>query len=678
MRFKDNPFGVLNVTPSDSVEIIDEAYEDKSFFDENNIALYEEARSMLTSPSKRVEAELCWFYNSNGTSLQSLLNLYAKESKDKLSNREVFLYLCENLYSAHSVEEYIEIIDEMDQAMYEYLDYESVSDLEKINSSRGEAGISLIVYDSSFENRAREILLNQAEESMRAFFAKIEKSDLVLVANAVARKAIVDNYDYSVVFEKFIDLYSVEIQSELSDYCNIINEAIEDCKKAKNIGDLQDLFAKVEKFDNMAQPIQLYLEDIGSSDKQKESLEIAFGLRDLSIYFHNEKGLTDLSSAIIGLIQRYFGEIPKVRDIAEKDSVILDDMLESQFINSKFEIIAADIEKNINQNPDCFKKNAEYILANKSVWNEKMSEIEEFLSDKKCSEKISGEIASLYGLLSIACFLGKLLSEALEYIQVGKKWALSSGNKELIKRFEDDEQFCRQELSRLAKKQLVSNINHKADTKQEDGKGNERIGCFVAICLMLFVLFAISTSCGRSSNIKKSISNKVSNTATSNVYNGESTGTYNYSDKITPESLILEARSIPKVEANFTVSRRLQGKVLVWDNVNNKNITYRLRDNKIKWVSGDAKHYVVIVDQYKTEKVASYYSVYGSKNDDIPGYRRNAIVYVYDLRKNKCLGKALIRGENPPKNYQSRHIPDAIYGEIDKAVDDWVYYKFDY
>ena len=73
MRVKDNPFYVLGVTPYDTLETINEKYDEKAFMDEDNERVYDDARQILSSPNKRLTAEVRWFYNLTG-SVDSELN----------------------------------------------------------------------------------------------------------------------------------------------------------------------------------------------------------------------------------------------------------------------------------------------------------------------------------------------------------------------------------------------------------------------------------------------------------------------------------------------------------------------------------------------------------------------------------------------------------------------------
>ena len=65
MRIENNPFYILEVTPYDSIETINQKAEDKAFMDDANERKYDDARLTLISPVKRLVAEIRWFYSDD-------------------------------------------------------------------------------------------------------------------------------------------------------------------------------------------------------------------------------------------------------------------------------------------------------------------------------------------------------------------------------------------------------------------------------------------------------------------------------------------------------------------------------------------------------------------------------------------------------------------------------------
>ena len=100
MRLIDNPFKLLDVTPSDNVNIINQNAEDKAFMDDENERLYEDARTTLLSPTKRIAAEVGWIYDRNIDSVindinNGIVNLNNCDCLEEVNFLIEVLYKCE-------------------------------------------------------------------------------------------------------------------------------------------------------------------------------------------------------------------------------------------------------------------------------------------------------------------------------------------------------------------------------------------------------------------------------------------------------------------------------------------------------------------------------------------------------------------------------------------------------
>ena len=102
---------------------------------------------------------------------------------------------------------------------------------------------------------------------------------------------------------------------------------MEEAKDYNSESDLKELSNMVRVFDYYAQPIQLFLQDTGNSEKQSESNEIADGLRNLALYYSNEKGLSNLSKIINELIIEVFPELPNILALAQNDKEHIDEII---------------------------------------------------------------------------------------------------------------------------------------------------------------------------------------------------------------------------------------------------------------------------------------------------------------------------------------------------------------
>ena len=67
---KDNPFYILEVSPSDKRASIINKAEEKAFFIDSNVA--EEAQAKLLNPAKRLQAEIDWFLDATKGQIQNI------------------------------------------------------------------------------------------------------------------------------------------------------------------------------------------------------------------------------------------------------------------------------------------------------------------------------------------------------------------------------------------------------------------------------------------------------------------------------------------------------------------------------------------------------------------------------------------------------------------------------
>ena len=199
--------------------------------------------------------------------------------------------------------------------------------------------------------------------------------------------------------------------------------------------------------------------------------------------------------------------------------------------------------------------------------------------------------------------------------------------------------------------------NSSDDTSNESGFPFKTIAIFAFAILLVYTM----------------LSGKDNSTArkTTTTYN---TTVNNTSQSIvtTMSDLVAEARSISSNDASLNSLNGL-GKVVIWDKTKDKEFTHSSLNRSLLWSMGDKKKYVVIIDRYDQTQVSTY-TRRGSNGSGvrIPGMRKDAVLYVYDLSVKKCLGKRTIIGTNPPQNYSSKYTPQAIYGEIDGPIASWI------
>lgn len=315
MRPQDNPFSILGVTPYDSIGNIIAAVEDKIFEDDENESVYEEARSVLVSPSKRLSAEVRWFRVDD--------------------NRVVDL--TEKLYGNFGDIEFV--IEDLDCSYQEIFTERYVSKLfSSINIARQSAQIDSC---SDIEKVANELrtLGKDIDDAVNHLFKCCDEKKIVELANNIAESTINKSRQYGEVVEIFMSCYHYALQGRLQSMCGEILAEVNKGKTYTNIDELKILCNMVRQFDHVAQPLQLLLRDKGQSSLQKESIEVAKSIRDLGIYYHNQKGLSNLSKVLVDLEIELFSELTEYLPVFQKDKQFIDAAAEAKESRDKDEKI---------------------------------------------------------------------------------------------------------------------------------------------------------------------------------------------------------------------------------------------------------------------------------------------------------------------------------------------------
>lgn len=173
-------------------------------------------------------------------------------------------------------------------------------------------------------------------------------------------------------------------------------------------------------------------------------------------------------------------------------------------------------------------------------------------------------------------------------------------------------------------------------------------------CLML-------NGCGGSTS-----SSGASTKSTSGATRNTSTSMFTSASDLAKEAMALPTTN--KTLGNFVAN----GKVVVWDRTKDDTFSSAAIKDGILWSRGDSKGYVVIIDRYYDTRVTSYSRAGSNGSTTIPGYRKDASVYVYNLKTGSYLGHTTVRGFNPPANYRTKGTPKAIYGNIQTPMANWI------
>ena len=501
MEVNENAFDLLGVTPEDGIARINDAKDDKSWVDEPNESMYEAARETLTNPRKRLQAEVPWFLK-NSNSAFSLMN--------EVQN-------CRGTDIRLVVQKIVALDDEYKQALQE----ESLNDIyTDIIISRKKAGISADIEQDDIEEALSQLLEEGAKAAIDTLLRKCSTQEAAQIGNVIAKEMIqpgIGKYPkkYGDCIRFFIDLYNMKVQNELDTRSEKIQQDIEAAKVYTSVAQLSPLFQEIEWFDYLAQPLQLYFEDQGQADKQSQSEDIAGNLRKLSLFYHNERQLTELSIAVTEKAMQVFAENPKVLQQLQEDDEILKQQVQVKPLTDDLEIVFVQVARFVDRKKGKEASNSAQIMSHKDQWVSALHRAASRLEQLSPSEKAAaaGFLAQAYYTLATACTWADMWDYAYIVAKEGLIYARQSGNQEIISEFLSALQYYIKAPSVDNEVRSCSSVEE-FERKKAEKRSRESKGCLIKIVIAAVAFIALLLFLGNSDGNTKSHSSPKSKVQT--------------------------------------------------------------------------------------------------------------------------------------------------------------------
>lgn len=501
MEVNENAFDLLGVTPEDGIARINDAKDDKSWVDEPNESMYEAARETLTNPRKRLQAEVPWFLK-NSNSAFSLMN--------EVQN-------CRGADIRLVVQKIVALDDEYKEALQE----ESLNDIyTDIIISRKKAGISADIEQADIEEALSQLLEEGAKAAIDTLLRKCSTQEAAQIGNVIAKEMIqpgIGKYPkkYGDCIRFFIDLYNMKVQNELDTRSEKIQQDIEAAKVYTSVAQLSPLFQEIEWFDYLAQPLQLYFEDQGQAEKQSQSNDIAQKLRDLSLFYHNERQLTELSIAVTEKAMQVFAENPKVLQQLQEDDEILKQQVQVKPLTDDLEIVFVQVARFIDRKKGKEASNSAQIMSHKDQWVSVLHRAASRLEQLSPSEKAAaaGFLAQAYYTLATACTWADMWDYAYIVAKEGLIYARQSGNQEIISEFLSALQYYIKAPSVDNEVRSCSSVEE-FERKKAEKRSRESKGCLIKIVIAAVAFIALLLFLGNSDGNTKSHSSPKSKVQT--------------------------------------------------------------------------------------------------------------------------------------------------------------------
>lgn len=515
MEIKGNAFDVLGVTPEDDIASINEAADEKSWMDEPNESMYEAVRETLTNPRKRLQAEVTWFLKESNSAFSLMNEVQNSRGSD----------------IRFAVKEIVALDDEYKEALQEASLDEIYTD---IIISRKKAGISADIEQDDIEEALSQLLEEGAKAAIDTLLRKCSTREAAQIGNVIAKEMIqpgIGKYPkkYGDCIRFFIDLYNMKVQNELDARSEQIKQDIEAAKVYTSVAQLSPLFQEIEWFDYLAQPLQLYFEDQGQAEKQSQSNEIAQKLRDLALFYHNQKNLTNLSIAVTEKAMQVFEENPQMLQQFQEDIEILKQQVQvnPQEDNEvpkrqvqvnpleELKIVLGQVALLVAREKGKEANNSMQIMNHKDQWIAALHRAAAKLSQLSPIERAAaaGVLAEVYYTLATACTWADMWDYAYIIAKEGLTYAMQSGDQEIISEIQKGLQYYGRAPSVDNEVRSCSSVEEFERKKAEQRSGESK-GCLIKIVIAAVAFIALLLFLGNSGGNTKSHSSPKSKVQT--------------------------------------------------------------------------------------------------------------------------------------------------------------------
>lgn len=330
-----NPFSLLGVTPRDDRRKIVEMAEERALHLDHDRC--QQARSDLTNPKSRIEAEMAWMPGIAPGVAQKLLNTLVSDPLSVTSAGKLPPLAQANLMSA-AAELIGEDADTRTIARFicnfadvaENIELDVV--LRDINEDRAISGFPEIRGEEAIKDAFAE-RRKAYRNVLKSLLDSIDSEKLVRTMTEVLEVATDDGDSQAPsLIDELTDAYEIETQYFLDQESENIAKLVEGVRLAASRGAsaVTPLLDKLEKvarnWDRIAQPIQLSAKSRGL--EHGPSTKVAYQLRSLGIDLNNNHGMLDQAHRMTVLLQELFAELPEVVERLNDDAEAITELRE--------------------------------------------------------------------------------------------------------------------------------------------------------------------------------------------------------------------------------------------------------------------------------------------------------------------------------------------------------------
>lgn len=487
MRYEENPFNILHVSMRDSHDkILDKVEELSLTLDE---ALCSQASSMLTNPTRRIEAEVSWFPGYTRKKIKEAFERAKSEPDefiDELSEKE-------KTYADVNAELLAFLNIPYPKMLKDYLlkfvsDWENIDEdtlFVELNKERNIAKIPAIpsvdVLTAALQNRQKEL-----SEIIYSFLKSFGQDTLIgILTSSIEETTEYGEFESESIILRLIEKYEVDIQPSLKDAEGKVKQQISliESGAAKGIH-IDELNSAIDTFDlllkawdRLAQPIQVSM--LSQGLEHSASKDMAYSVRQLALNLYNEHNLLDAAKRITELMKTVFAEILTVAEKTEEDKTILNRISKRDEIFNKAFSNCDRAFNDVKSNPRSGFSVAEKLLF----------ELEGMLK-ATCKNPINVDTYEVTAVTAISdIYINAMLACIIEYGNATKEWEKCYDFVGKVSNYATDPKT----IKRIASNRYILSQNMKAASSNSHGINLFGwLGLMIAIVLLCILMRSCS------------------------------------------------------------------------------------------------------------------------------------------------------------------------------------------
>ena len=329
MSLKSNPFYVLGAAPSDDRRRIMALANNRRL--DGDEAAIREARIVLTTPRKRLAAEIAWLPGLEKDEIQRALAAENEHPGVALRMTDLPALAHANLMADGLVEADPQTVSNL--AAWWIVELAATHDRIRadrvttaVNEARLAAGVPMASQQDVVEElRGRH---NHFRDAMERCLDGLAFERMVEVVTLVVNRATLDGARHAPsLIDSLVDsYYERRVHEKMAAKRQEIGKLVFQVRRVG--GDVAGIVAQLERaivaWDVMAQPTQISLASRGMSHSPSD--EIMRKVRSLAVELFNKHGLLEVAQRLTKTLREVFAEMEPITEILDKDVSALDEI----------------------------------------------------------------------------------------------------------------------------------------------------------------------------------------------------------------------------------------------------------------------------------------------------------------------------------------------------------------